>query len=195
MHSLHSIGRFLVIPIGLACSLHAFADWKFDPAKSDLSATFTDQRTSGNVNHVYHVQNLQGTIDAQGHLSIPLQLSQLDLMNGLPDWVTAMIGSQNADITGTIDPTWFNLSEGQSITRSVPLTFTSHHHSRTQSVDLKMTRMANGNYQVTTARPMFLHANELMKESYSHIILSTLGYQNLAENVPIALDAQITHTQ
>lgn len=179
---------------GLAISAHALAAWKFDPQQSNFSATFTDQRTTGNVEHTYHLQNLTGTIDDQGNLNIPLKLSQLDLMNQLPEWLQTMAGDQSAQISGKINPSWFNLGKGQSITKTVALTFVSHKHSHTQNVALKMERLDDGSYHVVTAQPLALRTSELMKESYAPMILTALGYQKVGDTVPINFDANVVQS-
>ncbi|MGJ8515208.1 hypothetical protein R84981_001893 [Carnimonas sp. R-84981] len=181
----------LVAGAALFFSASSQAAWKFDPDQSRVSATFIDQRSSGDVKSVYHINRLAGTISNDGHLSLPLELSQLDLLQQVPAWLTGMLGEQKAEITGDVDPKWFDIAEGKSITRDVKLTITSKHHSSSDTVPLKMQRTGNSSYHIETAKPLSLHTNDLLKQQYAQPILQAVGFQNLADNIPLNFDATV----
>ncbi|WP_025731896.1 hypothetical protein [Carnimonas nigrificans] len=186
--------RFMPLVIAGAALLFSTASsaaWKFDPDQSRVSATFIDQRSSGNVESVYHINRLAGTIDDEGHLNLPLELSQLDLLQQVPAWLTGMLGDPKATITGDIDPSWFNIDVGSSITRDVKLTVTSKHHSSSDTVPLKMTRSSENAYQIETAKALSLRTSDLLKQQYAQPILQTVGFQNLADHIPLDFEATV----
>lgn len=191
----HPVTKTLLIAgIGLLTSAQVMAAWQFDPDHSKVNASFIDQRSSGDVTSVYHINQLNGSIDDQGKLSLPLELSQLDLLDKIPTWLTGMLGDQKAMVTGQVDPKWFDIDQGQSITKDVALTVGSGHHSHTETVPLKMTRTSDTQYHIETARPLALHTQDLMKQQYSGTIMKALGFQNLKDNIPLELDAQLSST-
>ncbi|QEL10635.1 hypothetical protein [Kushneria phosphatilytica] len=186
-----ALGGLMAVTLSTA----AEAAWRFNPDQSRITAVVTDQRPSGNVPHTYHVSQLDGTIDDDGNLTLPLSLSQTDLLKdqgNLAGLLSGFSKSPMATLHTKVDPQWLSqLNVGESITRNLPIRARGNHFDRTERVPLKLTRTAEHRYHVTTAEPISVDTRQLMQLDNAQTVLSLLGYNKLTDTIPINFEAQL----
>ncbi|RKR06544.1 hypothetical protein C7446_0524 [Kushneria sinocarnis] len=173
----------------------AEAAWQFNPDQSRITAVVTDQRPGGNVPHTYHASQLDGTIDNAGNLTLPLSLSQTDLLKdqgNLSGLLSGFSKSPLATLHAKIDPQWLtDLGVGESMTRNLPIRAKGNHFERTERVPLKLTRTAQDRYHVTTAEPISVDTQQLMQLDNAETVMSLLGYNKLTDTIPVNFEAQL----
>ncbi|WP_106477410.1 hypothetical protein [Phytohalomonas tamaricis] len=173
----------------------AHAAWQFDPAQSQITAAVTDQTASGNVTHTHRINKLNGTISDDGQMTLPLKLSQLDVISNLgqlPPWLSSFSDSQMAIIEADIEPSWLtNLGVGDTMTRTLPITVRGDRFTRSERVPLRLERLSQNDYTVTTAEPINVDTQQLMQLENAQTIMSMLGYHKLTGTIPINFSARL----
>lgn len=181
---LHTTAAATLAILSLASSTVHAAGWALDKAQSTLSVNVTDHRATGDKTSTLRATAIQGTIDAQGNIEMPLSLDQLDLIAKLPPLLTNKATQQsNITLKGHIDPRVLHgLSVGRA--QSTPVSFWSDQQpAHRATYPLRLTLLQDQRIQVDTPTPIILDATPLLQKDNASIILSLLGYEKIDPKV------------
>ncbi|MEC9483905.1 MAG: hypothetical protein UMU75_11410 [Halomonas sp.] len=176
-------------------SLPASAAWQLDPGQSRVEATVIEVTPSGQVPHTHEVHQLQGELDTDGVLRIPLRLRQTDILDRvgqLPPLLSGLADSTLATVVAEFDPQWLDsLAVGESATRTLMLGIQSGDQTRREPLSVRLTRTSADTVHVRNAERVALDGNELMNDPTARTLLMLLGYEQIGNEVPVELDATL----
>ncbi|WP_252106978.1 MULTISPECIES: hypothetical protein [unclassified Halomonas] len=182
---------FALVPLMLAAP--AFADWQLDSSQSQVQASITQLDGPSPQTHHHQVRNLQGNISPDGTLTLPLKLNQTDLLSrfgDLPVWARLLTDSTLVTLTAQMPPERLDaLDIGESMVETLTFRVQNEGINRQEEVPLRFTREGLNQVRVTHAEPMELDGSTLMANNTVRSVMSLLGYQQIADHVPVTLDA------
>ncbi|MFG6667146.1 hypothetical protein ACGK9R_08550 [Halomonas sp. HNIBRBA4712] len=186
---------FALVPLVLA--VPAFADWQLDSSQSQVEATITQLDGASPQTHRHQVRNLQGNISPEGTLTLPLKLNQTDLLSRfgeLPVWARLLTDSTLVTLNAQMSPDRLDaLDIGESMVETLTFRVQNEGINRQEEVPLRFTREGLNQVRVTHAEPMALDGSTLMANNTVRSVMSLLGYQQIADHVPVTLDALLVN--
>ncbi|TVU72698.1 hypothetical protein [Cobetia crustatorum] len=184
---------FAMSSIGI--SLPSQAAWQLVPATSGATATLTEQGAQGNVEHIHHLRGLSGTVGDDGKLTIPLSVSQTDLLDKvgeLPPWLSGVSQMRLATLTLNLDPVALAaLETGESNRMQVPFTATDGNRTHRDTLPLDVTRMDATHLSFENAEPLALDSSAVGKNQIGSTLLGLLGYGTLVGDIPVTLQGEM----
>lgn len=170
--------------MSLAGSVAQASGWTLDKAQSTLSTHITDHRSAGDKTSTLRATSIQGSINAQGDIQLPLSLDQLDVIAQLPPMLTHKAMKQSSILLkGHIDPQLLqNLNMGQAQTTLVSF-WSDQQPERHVTYPLRLTLLQDQRIQVDTPAPIILDATPLLQKDNASVILSLLGYERVDSKV------------
>ncbi|MDA5563081.1 hypothetical protein PJK54_05315 [Cobetia sp. MMG027] len=180
---------------GIGISVPSQAAWQLIPDASGATATLTEQKAQGNVEHVHHLRGLSGTVGDDGKMSIPLSVGQTDLLDKvgeLPPWLSGVSQMRLATLTLNLDPVALAaLETGRTTRMQVPFTATDGNRTHRDALPLNVTRESADRLSFANAEPMALDSAEVAKNQVGSTLLGLLGYGNLVGDIPITLQGEM----
>ncbi|WP_447893972.1 MULTISPECIES: hypothetical protein [unclassified Vreelandella] len=182
---------FALLPLVLAMPVSA--DWQLDSSQSQVQASITQLDGGSPQTHHHQVRDLQGEISPDGTLRLPLKLSQTDLLSRfgeLPVWARLLTDSTLVTLTAQMPPERLDrLDIGESMVETLTFRVQTEGINQQEDVPLRFTREGLNQVRVTHAEPMALNGSTLMANNTVRTVMSLLGYQQIADHVPVTLDA------
>ncbi|WP_447553716.1 hypothetical protein [Vreelandella sp. EE22] len=186
---------FALLPLVLA--MPVYADWQLDSSQSQVQATITQLDGPTPQTHHHQVRDLQGEISPDGTLRLPLKLSQTDLLSRfgeLPVWARLLTDSTLVTLTAQMPPERLDgLDIGETMVETLTFRVQTDGVNRQEDVPLRFTREGLNQVRVTHAEPMALDGSTLMANNTVRTVMSLLGYQQIADHVPVTLDALLVN--
>ncbi|QEA39140.1 hypothetical protein FGL86_08670 [Pistricoccus aurantiacus] len=175
------------------------AAWKLEPDASHVDATVVEITPEGPVPHQHRIHQLEGSIDSEGNLSMPLRLNQLEAMETLeplPSWFSRVADRPAATVITHIPPQRLDeLAVGESLTETLQFKAESQVEKERQApVELRFTRESPDLIRVTNAQRIVLDGQQIMANSNARTILQLLGYEQLGDEIPITLEAVLRNS-
>ncbi|WP_447529523.1 hypothetical protein [Vreelandella sp. TE19] len=182
---------FALLPLVLAMPVSA--DWQLDSSQSQVQASITQLDGGSPQTHHHQVRDLQGEISPDGTLRLPLKLSQTDLLSRfgeLPVWARLLTDSTLVTLTAQMPPERLDrLDIGESMVETLTFRVQTEGINQQEDVPLRFTREGLNQVRVIHAEPMALNGSTLMANNTVRTVMSLLGYQQIADHVPVTLDA------
>lgn len=187
-----SIG--MLILLAFTWILPAQAAWKLEPEASHVDATVVEITPEGPVPHQHRIHKLEGSIDSEGNLSMPLRLNQLDAMesiDSLPSWISRVADRPAVTVITHIPPQRLDeLAVGDTLTETLQFKAESQVEEERQApVELRFTRESPDLIRVTNARRIVLDGQQIMANTNARTVLQLLGYEELGDEVPVTIEA------
>ncbi|WP_158772715.1 hypothetical protein [Cobetia sp. L2A1] len=184
---------FAMSSIGV--SLPSQAAWQLVPASSGATATLTEKGAQGNIEHVHHLRGLSGTVGDDGKMTIPLSVSQTDLLDKvgeLPPWLSGVSQMRLATLTLNLDPVALAaLETGDSTRMQVPFTATDGNRTHHDTLPLDVTRLDATHLSFGNAEPLALDSAAVAKNQVGSTLLGLLGYGTLVGDIPVTLQGEM----
>lgn len=186
----YGLGVALLVSAGVAQ-----ADWQLDPERSRVDATVIELAAEGPVPHQHSVRELDGSIDEQGRLRLPLRLNQTDVLEKLgelPPWLDTLTDRTLVTLSTELPPERLNdLAVGDSFTETLLFRADTSSTAQEEPLRLRFTRESDDRIRITNAERIVLNGSDVMQDETGRTIVNLLGYERIGDEIPVELNATL----
>lgn len=181
--------RNWMIPLALLIAAPAQAEWVLNGEQSALSFVSTK---AINIAEVHRFGTLSGGVDAEGHVSVTIDLGSVDTAIELRDdrmremlFDTAQYPT--AEVAAKIDSAALEaLGPGEATDMAVEANLSLHGNERPVTMDVKVARVGDHSLIVTTNRPVIVNAPEFALGEGVEALRAIAGLDSISLAVPVS---------
>jgi polyisoprenoid-binding protein YceI len=186
-------GRWLRSKIGLLLLIFVvtptWADWSLNNAQSQLSFISIKK---GDIAEVHRFDQLDGSVDANGNVSLTIQLASVDTAIPIRDQrMREMLFNTNAFpravLTAKVDASALNqLEAGDVSTSSLEGKLSMHGQTGTVSAELAVARLGPNKLLVSSRKPVVLQAADYDFLEGVEKLREVAGLSSISKAVPVS---------
>jgi polyisoprenoid-binding protein YceI len=176
---------FTLIFCFICCS--ASAHWVLLADQSSLSFVSTKNQ---NFSELHHFKTLQAEFDAEGKLSLEIDLTSID--SGIAIRDTRMREKlfivdkfPKATLSAQLTDSVLKLGLGKSISTTIPAQLSIMGISKTISVSVQVTRTADNSIVATSTQPILISAADFGLTAGLDILQKLAGLSGIGQTVPV----------
>ncbi|MED5461473.1 MAG: YceI family protein [Pseudomonadota bacterium] len=178
-----------MIPLALLIAAPAHAEWDLNGEQSALSFVSTK---AINMAEVHQFGTLSGGVDADGMVSVTIDLGSVDTSIELRDdrMREMLFDTENhptAEVSAKVDSAVVNaLQPGESTDMNVEANLSLHGSERRLAMDVKVARVGDHSLLVTTNRPVIVNAWEFALGEGVEALRAIAGLDSISMGVPVS---------
>ena len=178
----------------LACGMLAVGDWKVDPKGSHIGfASIKNDLIP--ENHTF--TEISGTVSDEGIAQINVKLASVEtlipirnermqnMLFNVSEFPTASIRSQVPIDQISI------IAEGDNLTLNIDIVIDLHGNELRKSVPVKVTKIGNNKYDVTSLGPIIVHASQFSLSGGVESLRQIAGLLSIDLMVPVTFDLRL----
>lgn len=182
---------------GMLISTAALADWSLDPARSHLS--FVSIKAN-NVAEINSFQDIQGTIDSSGQVTVALMLDSVETLIPIRNerMRQALFETTNykeATLKAKIDPKAIaELAVGTITHINAEGSLSLHGQSQPMTLSLQVAHVAPGTLMAATAKPLIVDAAKFGLSEGVEKLRDVVGLASISQAVPVSFVVTFVET-
>ncbi|MCG9757876.1 MULTISPECIES: YceI family protein [Pseudoalteromonas] len=180
--------KYLLLGSALISS-QAFAAWQFNQQQSDVSFVSVKQTS---VAEVHHFKTIDSTLSAKGELEVNIDLASVETMipirnERMQKMLFNVAQHPKAKVNADVSEVLAKLKVGTQKINDVTATLTLHGQIQKISLDLLITKSANG-LVVTPVHAFILDSKQFGLDKGIEALREIAGLKTIATSVPVSFN-------